>query len=278
MDLTWIELAEENRTCATHGMDYVSHHMELEGSPAPDNLKRHWTNCPACNSVFEDEARESQRVADGGIIYSKRKQAEAAAPSRDLVSTRLATAGVPVRFLDCRLKTWSRSMDHQRRVWEWAMDYTESFDRDKGIINVFVGTPGTGKTHMGAAILADILPRRNIGRYTTVMDLLGRIRNTFNNRAEETEEQVIDELVAVDLLVIDEVGKALPTGFSVERFWRVVDKRHGALKHTLMIGNLSLPEFKVFAGEAMVDRIHEGGGKVLPFDWGSYRSKRRPRK
>jgi len=274
MTLTWTQIDEEHRTCPVHGNSYVARQMELEGSKAPLRDRQHWTSCPVCNQQYADEAKESQREVDGGLIYVKKKR-EAAEEPRGRVVSLLLAAGVPVRFADCTLKTWLHPMDPQRLIWEWAMNYTEAFDRKQGILNVFVGTPGTGKTHMGAGILASVLPRKCSGQYITVIDLLSRIRNTYHKLAQETEEQVIAELVDLDLLVIDEVGKDLPTGFSVAQFFRVVNKRHGANRHTVLIGNLSLAEFKAFAGAAMVDRIHEGGGRILPFDWGSYRSRRK---
>jgi len=285
MTLTWTQIDEEHRTCPVHGNGYVAHRLEFQITDTAAAAKRrdrgwkmpppHWTNCPVCNQQYADEAKESQLAAEGGLIYVQRKREAAEGPTSSMVANRLAAAGVPARFQRCSLKNWQHPMDNQRRCWEWAMSYTEAFRRDKGTLNVFLGSPGTGKTHLAAAILADVLVRKISGAYVTVMGMLRRIRNSYNATVVETEQQVIDALVEPDLLVIDEVGKAMPTEFSMAQVFDVVDMRHGSNRHTLLISNLSLKQFKDLVGDAKYDRVREGGGKILPFDWGSYRSRRR---
>ena len=57
--MKWITLEEAGKTCVDHG-EYISQHMELEGSEAPEFLREHWTNCPRCNVFYEIDAAQTK--------------------------------------------------------------------------------------------------------------------------------------------------------------------------------------------------------------------------
>jgi DNA replication protein DnaC len=140
------------------------------------------------------------------------------------------------------------------------------------------GGAGTGKTHLAIGIVQHVIEKGGTGRYETVMGMLGRIKDTYNPNTNTTEQQVIDELVAYDVLVIDEVGRQLDTSYELAQLFRVLDLRYQHLKPVVLVSNLGRTALVDLLGVAIVDRLRENGGALLPFDWDSQRSKKRKRR
>ena len=55
---------------------------------------------------------------------------------------------------------------------------------------------------------------------------------------------------------------------------REVFDRYEKMKPTILISNLSKDDVFKYLGERVADRLREDGGKVLVFDWDSYRRQR----
>ena len=70
---------------------------------------------------------------------------------------------------------------------------------------VFSGRPGTGN-HLAIAICHAIMGAGYTALCINALDVIGMIRSTWRKDGERTESDVLRELTAVDLLVIDEVG------------------------------------------------------------------------
>ena len=267
--------ATEARTCDLHGT-YSAQLLELVRKPngypkaGPAGLHSFlapfWTKCPNCDGEIQRETDARDAEIRGGMSAAK---AMAAARNRE--------AGIPARYDGATLWNWDHGPDQQRRVWNWAREYAGSLDvvLQTGRCGVFSGAPGTGKTHLAVGLLKHVMEKGGTGRYLTVMDLLGTIKDTFGNAAKETETQAVAKLVAFDLLVIDEVGKSLDSTYELAQFFRVLDRRYSEVKPTLLVTNLNRDKFIAFVGEAVVDRLKEAGGSLLVFDWSSQRSTKR---
>jgi len=253
-----VAIGSETRSCQDHG-DYVATRWELQ--PTSPIAPPFWSKCPTCDS-------EVQRALDarGGAAEKQRAAA-----------MRLQAAGIPQRYLDSTIWNWVHPMDQQEHVWHWARTYCTHFQTalQSGRSGVLLGGTGTGKTHLAIGILRHVIEKGGTGLYVTVMGMLGRIKDTYNAHANETEQKVIDELASVDLLVIDEVGRQLDTNYESAQFFRVLDMRYRSCKPTILVSNLNKAKLTEFLGEAMVDRLREGGGALLVFDWASQRSARK---
>lgn len=263
---SYVVVARERRTCEDHG-PYEAEQWDIQ--PKPPNytgstwsyLDPWWSSCPTCDA-------EAQRLAEARNDEVARER---------LHRARLAETGIPARFQDSTLWNWRHTIDAQRRVWEWARDYAQTFDiaLQTGRGGAFCGPPGTGKTHLGMALLRHVIEKGGTGLYCTVMGMLGRIRSTYNREADKTEQQAIDAHVRPDLLVVDEVGRSLDTNYEVAQFFRVLDLRYQQMKPTILVSNLPGAKLREFLGDAVTDRLREHGGAMLTFDWASARSPRK---
>lgn len=99
---------------------------------------------------------------------------------------------------------------------------TCNFIREKRNI-VFIGNPGTGKTHLSIAIAINALKKGFKVLFTSVAEML----QTLNaSKADNSYPQKVAYYLAADLLVLDELGfKKLPN-FSADDFFEIISKRY----------------------------------------------------
>lgn len=146
------------------------------------------------------------------------------------------------------------------------------------------GNYGNGKSHLAAAIVRMILPRRAYFRVWP--DYLRRITATFerqrNDENQETEADIIAELQRGDLIVIDDLDKRRGTDFSRNTLYSVLNHRYNAQLPTILTfnygpgdvdpkapGRLALEEY---LGRAVLDRVIGVAFDVVEFTGPSYRS------
>lgn len=223
-----------------------------------------WSSCPTCDGALQLEADARDAAIKGGTVDAKAA----------MVAALVRSAGIPERFKESTLWNWSHAMDQQRRVWEWARQWVGALDiaLQTGRSAVFAGAPGTGKTHLAIGMLRHVVEKGGTGLYVTVMGMLGRIKDTYNSNATETEAKVVEQLASVDLLVMDEVGRSLDTNYESAQFFRILDLRYQRCRPTVLVTNLTRDAFIKFVGDAMADRLRESGGALMVFDWASQRS------
>ena len=129
-----MQAAEPDRveTCPVHG-EYTSRKV----------IGRIWTKCPACTKAAEEKARADEQAAE-----------KAARDAR--WQSRLGGSGIPPRFVDRTLPRFVADNDGQRHALQFAVNYCAEFERGhSGRCAVFIGEPGTGKTHL-ARIIANV--------------------------------------------------------------------------------------------------------------------------
>jgi DNA replication protein DnaC len=242
-------------------IDKCDRHGEYE---ARNYLGRVWSKCPAC--VKEDDER---RKAE--------EEAEARRIRRLAWESKIGAAGIPERFQTRTLDTFEADTPAQQHALDVAKTYAASFtDALKtGRCLLFVGRPGTGKTHLAVGIGLRIMGAENrTVLFTTVMRAIRRVKDSWAKDSTETESQAIAALTYPDLLILDEVGVQFGSDFERNIMFDVLNERYEKRRPTILLSNLSKDELVGFLGERVFDRMREDGGKFIPFDWDSHRSKK----
>jgi len=99
---------------------------------------------------------------------------------------------------------------------------TCNFIKEKRNI-VFIGSPGTGKTHLSIAIGIKALIKGYKVLFTSVSEML---QNLNSSKADNSYYQKVDFYLKQDLLIMDELGfKKLP-GYSADDFFEIISKRY----------------------------------------------------
>ena len=246
------EVATRTETCATHG-EYESKCF----------LRSIWTKCPKC--ADEDQKRQQAELAE------REKEAGIRA-----WNARVSSAGIPERFRDRSLQSFVADNDGQAYALKFAQEFADGFDDvlKTGRSALFIGKPGTGKTHLAAGIGLRIMNRD--GRsvlFTTVIRAIRRIKDTWGKAGTETETQAIETLVFPDLLILDEVGVQFGSETEKMILFDVLNERYEKRRPTLLLSNLTLDEVRAFLGERVFDRMREDGGEAIVFDWESHRGR-----
>ncbi|MNC34314.1 DNA replication protein DnaC [compost metagenome] len=221
--------------------------------------------CPECHRIANDEREERQK-------------AQEALTKRMAISRKLGDALIPKRFEKRTLANYSAENEGQRKALSFCRHYVKVFDEivESGRCMVLIGKPGTGKTHLGVAIANELLHKTSrTAVYRTVGSILQAIRATYDRHSERSEADILSSLVTPDLLVLDEVGvsKEQPSDFELTTLFAIINGRYEQMRPTVVISNLDAEQLPVAMGERCVDRLREGGGVVVPFDWESQRGK-----
>lgn len=245
-------VAKQLAQCAEHGefASIVSRHSEKP------------SGCPACAEIRQREQDQADQLA----AHTKNATA--------MLQRKLGSAMVPKRFAGKTFGQYSAVLPAQKRNLAKCQSYADNFaeHQQAGRCLLLLGKPGTGKTHLAAAIAWQVMQcTEATAVYRTVGGILQYIKGSYDSSAGYTEAEAFATLVKPSLLIIDEVGATKPTEFEQATLFAIINGRYEELRPTVVISNLMPEELPAVLGERSVDRLREGGGIGLVFDWASVR-------
>lgn len=241
---------EESRTCNAHG-EYVSKGYAM-------GLHTHWSQCPECY-------RFNKELADAGAAKHKAEE------EQRRLESRLSRAGIPFRYRSKDFASYVADTDAKEKALAVAMEFAQNFEQHmrQGTVVVFSGLPGTGKSHLAIAI-AQAVMTSHTALYTSAIDAVRMIRDTWRKNSEQTEIEVLDRLASLGLLILDEVGVQYGTDAEQVTLFDIIDKRYRDMMPMILLTNLNKSGMKEFLGDRSFDRLREGGIWIT-FDWQSHR-------
>jgi DNA replication protein DnaC len=149
---------------------------------------------------------------------------------------------------------------------------TCNFIREKRNI-VFIGNPGTGKSHLSIAIGINALLKGFKVLFTPVSEMLHALNAS---KADNSYFQKVNFYLNFDLLILDELGfKKLP-GYSADDFFEIISKRYEKAS-VIITTNKSFEQWSdIFAdnilASAILDRIVHYSD-IIKINGPSYRAK-----
>jgi len=239
----------KKKKCETHG-EYMATSYKMFSD------KVYWTNCPKCDKEFQDKADEFDR-----------KQLE---QQRERL---LIAIGISKRFTNATLENYKPVNKKASENLKIIKSYCDNFKEivKNGSSLILCGTPGTGKTHLACAMTIKLTDLKYPSYYTTSYKMMSRIKATYGKYAEEIEQNVLHKLITSKLLIIDEIGVQFGSDAEKVLFYQIINGRYDNILPTVLISNLTVKELVEFIGDRCFDRLKEGSGVVLSFDWDSYR-------
>lgn len=250
----------ESLSCSVHGAYQA---IEIAGR---------WRKmCPTC--ATEAEQRREAREAE------ERQRTATARAAADL-EHRLSISGLAGRFARTTFDTYTAALPAQASALQACQQFADAFKADAGGGLWLIGPPGTGKTHLGSAIVSHVIRHHlrtaSIHGVHQVMQMLrgsfGRTQGTGWNEPETTDE-LLHRLGTQPLLVLDEIGVARDSEWQREQLFAIIDERYRLERPTIVISNLAVPDLKAVLGDRTYDRLREGA-RIVPMTWPSHRGSR----
>lgn len=248
-----LSVDERAEKCEVHG-EFTSRAVRI------GDKVLHWSKCPECS-----EAARIVRVADDAAREAQERQKR--------MEGRLNKAGIPMRYRAKDFTSYVAENDRQEKALSVAMEFASNFKNHAkvGTTAVFSGLPGTGKSHLAIAVGQEVMKSTTV-LYTSAIDAVRMIRDTWRRDSQYTESQVLHELATVGLLILDEVGVQYGTEAEQVSLFDIIDKRYRDLMPMILLTNLNKAGMKSFLGDRSFDRLRESGSWT-PFDWESGRPK-----
>lgn len=202
-----VEECDKDVLCKIHGT-YKAHYIKFDDGSEMLEPKF----CPKC---------EEER-----ILEHRQREAEA---SRIMLLEEYRRRNISPEFFDKSLDDYVATTKGQKAALKAVEDIVS---KRKGKL-ILIGANGCGKTMLG-----NIAVKIMGGKIYTMYEIATRIRQSYIPGSKETELDILNELIAEPLLVIDEVGRLKMSEAVQDWFSYVLDKRHTYNKPYFLIGNL----------------------------------------
>lgn len=130
---------------------------------------------------------------------------------------------------------------------------------------LLIGTSGTGKTHLSAFIIRNVLHNssKSAHHYTSAEIAQKMMMDTWSD-ASRSKKELIDHFSSFDLLVMDEYGLRDRHEKRLEMVHKVLYSRYDNMKSTLLISNFTLQTMQKDLDIRLWSRLHENGLTVVP--------------
>jgi DNA replication protein DnaC len=219
--------------------------------------------CPGCVQQIK---KEEQRRNEANAKYARQHHVKHCVTQFQ--------KNTPKRFLNCTFENYTPDCKEANAAKKAITSYVEKFDSigANGAGLILCGKLGTGKTHLAISAGVELAKKGKEVSYINLLDLIRWVRSSWNNDSF-SEDQILSRLSKYDLLIIDEIG--VQNGTENERtiLFDIINSRYENMVPTFIISNLKLDEIKQLISERSVDRITDGGGGTIVFDWDSHRNK-----
>jgi DNA replication protein DnaC len=234
-----LEIRQVKTMCPLHG-EYLANQVWLSGQI------KEVSECPECFKL-----KEARRAIDEE--KARKEEAERNRKQR-IVETRM-----PLEYQTKDFSTFIQETDSQKAAFKLARRFIKGWEKAKagGYGLLFLGSCGTGKTHLACAIMIELLKEYAFSypRYYKASEIFSAVRSTYQAGASTNEEETLKFFSSIQLLVIDEVGVQKGSEAEKRILFSILDNRVTSNKPTILMSNLGPKALAELLGDRLYDRV-----------------------
>ena len=196
-------------------------------SQSPITTKQNASQPEVCDLCF---GTGTHLHPEKGAVLCQCKRTD---PRKNLV----VSVRVPERYVDCSFDTFR---SREKKSLETALFFSRSLVADYPAVDrglLFMGPSGVGKTHLAVSIIKSLSEKGFSCLFTEFGSLLKQIQDSYNPVSKSSELGVLAPIYQADVLVLDELGAAMPTDWVRDTMYQIINKRYNDKKLTIVTTN-----------------------------------------
>lgn len=237
-----------------------THNMQISGK-ACEYCGKHTFRLVACGRMIGPEYCD----CDASVkARADEEREERARQEREELKQRQANAQRLLKESNLGERFQARTFDtfkvtpQNKEAYQDAKSFVADFRKQetKGRGMILAGSVGTGKTHLTAAIVNDLVQIGIDCIFGNITTLLGRLKNSYNGDGDN-EAEIMGKYCNCALLVIDDLGKEKTTEWVQEKLYTIINHRYEHYRKTIITTNDNFKTLEAKLGEAVVSRLIE---------------------